>query len=82
MEEWILQDAYVSHLGDVFIDYSSSNSDFELTIRYKKCEYKPYDPSAPSPQVRSMGLGTLGSLSRKVKCPKCSHEFPDCSIVF
>lgn len=87
MEEWELNDAFISAMR--FEDTLSPDEvvGVEFTIRYKNVKYKSMHEYAasnpPSSKSRNMGLGTLGD--RKVKCPKCEHEFTtpgSCNIIF
>jgi hypothetical protein len=93
MEEWELQDAFISAMR--FEDTCSPCDPVgvEFTIRYKNVKYtsncgpncgKCTTPNRPSASSNmAMGLGALGG--RKMKCPKCEHEFTtpgNCNIVF
>jgi len=86
MEEWELNDAYISALRFGELDHSSSEyTSIEATIRYKNVKYKSmHECTAKNlPPTRSMGIGSLGG--SKVKCPKCEHEFTtpgNCNIIF
>ena len=90
MEEWELNDAFISAVRFEDTLCPSDLPGIEFTIRYKNAKYtsncgpdygKCTTPNLPP--SRNMGLGALGGT--KTKCPKCEHEFTtpgNCNIIF